>query len=153
MKTLKIALGSDHAGFTFKGELAENLNDAGYFVMDCGAHSQEASDYPDFALRVAKAVASGRVDRGILLCGSGTGMAMAANKVAGVRAAVCWSVEIAKLSVEHNWANVLCLPARFISKATSKKIVDVWLKTTPDKDVRHVRRVKKIRKIESKRLV
>ena len=147
---IKIAFGSDHAGFQVKKELIKFLAQRGYDVLDLGAHSEDSSDYPDYALRVGKAVTSGRVDRGILACGSGLGMCIAANKVEGIRAVVPWSVPVAKLASEHNWANVICLPSRFVSISGIKKIVLAWLNTDPSQESRHKRRVKKIRKIESK---
>lgn len=149
MKSFKIALGADHAGYGFKSQLMQDLTSQGHLVVDCGAHSEEASDYPDYAFRVAKAVASGRCDRGILVCGSGIGMAIAANKVPGIRAASPWSIKTAKLSAQHNWANVLSLPARFAKEATLRKMVEAWLKTPFEKG-RHERRVKKILEIEAK---
>lgn len=149
-KTLKIALGADHAGFEVKTELMKQLTAEGFKVVDMGTHTADSTDYPDYALRVAKAVASGRADRGILACGSGLGMCIAANKVKGVRATPVWSIKIAKLAAQHNWSNVLCLPARFASLSHLKKMVESWLKTPYDKSVRHERRIKKILKIESK---
>ena len=150
MKKMKIAVGSDHAGYFFKSQLVRDLKKAGHSVVDCGAPSDESSDYPDYALRVGKAVASGECERGILACGSGIGMCIAANKVNGIRAALVWSVEVAKLSVQHNWSNVLCLPARFVAPAHLKKIVKAWLETPIEAGGRHERRVKKILKIEAK---
>lgn len=147
---LKIALGADHAGFLVKEELFKYLSAKGYGVVDLGTHSEESTDYPDYALLVAKAVASGRCDRGILACGSGLGMCIAANKVKGIRAVTPWSVPVAKLAAEHNWANVVCVPSRFVSISSIKKIVGAWLATPFDKSGRHERRVKKIRKMETK---
>jgi ribose 5-phosphate isomerase B len=152
MKSMKIALGSDHAGFAYKSQLMKDLTTDGHLVVDCGAPSEESCDYPDYALRVAKAVSSGRCERGILVCGSGAGMAITANKVPGIRAAQAWSITVAKLTSQHNWANVLCLPARFIREANVKKIVNAWLKANPEKGGRHERRVKKILEIEANRL-
>jgi len=119
-------------------------------VLDLGANSDKATDYPDFAFKVAKAVASGRSDRGVLACGSGLGMAMAANKVRGMRAAAVWSVKTAKLASEHNWANVLCVSNRLSSHSLIKKMVQAWLKTPFDRGGRHERRIKKIGKFESR---
>jgi ribose 5-phosphate isomerase B len=149
MKTFKIALGADHAGYAAKAQLMQDLTSEGHLVVDCGAHSEEPSDYPDYALRVAKAVASGRCERGVLVCGSGIGMAIAANKVKGIRAAAPWNIKTAKLSAEHNWANVLSLPARFVKEATLRKMINTWLETPFEKG-RHERRIKKILEIESK---
>ena len=147
---IKIALGSDHAGFLVKKELFNQLVLDGFKVIDLGTHSEDSSDYPDYAARVAKAVASGRCDRGILACGTGLGMCIAANKVKGIRAATPWSIKTAKLAAQHNWCNILCVPSRFLSVPSIKKIVHAWLSTPYDKGVRHERRIKKILKIESK---
>jgi ribose 5-phosphate isomerase B len=150
MKKMKIALGADHAGYAVKKELFQTLTDEGYKVIDYGTHSEDASDYPDYANRVAKAVAGGRCDRGILACGSGLGMCITANKVKGVRAATPWSITSAKLSAQHNWTNVLCVPARFVSSLNIKKMMRAWLNTPYERGGRHERRVKKIEKIESR---
>jgi ribose 5-phosphate isomerase B len=150
MKTLRIALGADHAGYAVKKELMEALTSSGFKVMDYGTHSEESTDYPDYAARVAKAVVSGRYDRGILACGTGIGMCIAANKVKGVRAALCWNSKVAKLASEHNWANVLCVPSRFVSLNDIKRLVLVWLRTPNEKSGRHERRIGKIAKIEAK---
>ena len=146
----KIALGADHAGFPAKTALISELTGRGYKVVDLGTFSEDSCDYPDIAQKVAKAVSSGRCDRGILACGTGLGMAMAANKVAGVRAATPWSVKTAKLTAEHNWCNVLCVPSRILSLAHISRIVNAWLDTPYDKGGRHERRVEKLQKIESK---
>jgi len=146
----RVALGADHAGYAAKKELFRELAGLGYKVVDYGTHSVEPCDYPEYALRVSKAVAGGRCDRGILVCGSGLGMEIAANKVRGIRAAAPWSVRTAKLASQHNWSNVLCLPGRFASIPTLKKMAAAWLKTAPERGGRHERRVKKIIKIESK---
>lgn len=146
---VRIALGADHAGYATKVELFRELTDLGYKVIDFGTHSEESCDYPDFALRVAKAVASGRCDRGILACGSGIGMAITANKIKGVRAATPWSVKTAKLASQHNSCNVLCVAGRLSSLPAIKRIVRAWL-TTPFEGGRHERRIEKILKIEAK---
>ncbi len=151
MKPLKIAIGADHAGFTVKNELVKQLTEEGYKVIDYGAYvDQSTDDYPDFAFKVARAVGSGRCDRGLLACGSGIGMAMAANKMKGVRAAPVWSSQTARLASQHNWANILCLSSRFNSLNSLKKMTRVWLQTPYEKGGRHERRVKKIIKIEAK---
>lgn len=147
---MKIALGADHAGFSVKKELFASLAEEGYKVIDLGTYSEDASDYPDYASRVAKAVASGRCDRGILACGSGAGMCIAANKVKGIRASTPWTIKTAKLAAQHNWVNVMCVPSRFLAVPTIKKIVRAWLNTPYDKGGRHERRVGKIGKIEAK---
>lgn len=145
---MKLAIGADHAGYDSKQDLIRYLTSEGYDVIDMGASDCEPSDYPDFAVKVSKAVQSGRVDRGILTCGSGLGMAIAANKFKGIRAAATWSDEIASLAAEHNWCNVLCVPARFMSFANARKMVSAYLNTPFDKGGRHERRVKKIEKIK-----
>ncbi len=144
---MKIALGSDHAGYERKKEIVGLLTEMGHKVADMGTHSEESVDYPDFAARVAKAVSKHQADRGILICGSGIGMSIAANKVPGIRAAVCWSPKVAKLASEHNQANVLCLPARLLSMMVSTKIVKAWI-STPFGGGRHQRRIQKISKLE-----
>lgn len=146
---MKIALGADHAGFDTKQKLLKQLAAEGYEVSDYGTDSDEASDYPDYANKVAEAVASGKVDRGVLACGSGLGMCIAANKVKGVRAVTPWNMEVAKLAAQHNWANVICVPSRFVAEAEIKNIVLAWLATPFETGGRHERRVKKIGKIEA----
>ena len=144
---MKIAIASDHAGFEEKERLKPLLNDLGIQFEDLGTGSPESVDYPDFARKVADEVAQGNVDQGILVCGSGTGMAIAANKVPGVRAAVAWSDEIARLAREHNDANVLSIAARFTPFEQISKIVRAWFAAKFDGG-RHARRVEKIREIE-----
>ena len=145
---MKIAIGADHAGFERKKEIVALLTELGHKVADIGTHSEESVDYPDFASRVARTVAKHQVDRGILICGTGIGMSIAANKVPGVRAAVCWNPKVAKLVSEHNQANVLCLSARFISLPVTLKIVKAWL-ATPFAGGRHQRRIRKISQLEA----
>ncbi len=143
----KIALAADHAGFEEKEKLKSTLNELGIEFDDMGTTSTDSVDYPDYALKAARAVANGDFDQGLLVCGSGTGMAIAANKVHGVRAAVAWSPDIARLARQHNNANILALPARFISDDQTKEIVKAWF----DADFeggRHERRVEKIEKAE-----
>ncbi len=139
----RIPIGSDHAGFELKAVLVEELRSLGFEVEDVGTHSTASTDYPDFAHPVAHEVEVGEAQRGVLLCGSGLGMSYAANRHHGVRAAVAWSPEIAKLAREHNDANVLVLPARFLDAETAKAILRTWL-DTPFAGGRHQRRVTKI---------
>ena len=142
---MKIALASDHAGFTEKERLKPLLLDLGIEVEDLGTESEEAVDYPDYARKVAEEVAGGRVDQGLLVCGSGTGMAITANKVAGVRAAVAWSEETARLARQHNDANVLAIGARTTPRDQIPGIVRAWF----DADFEgghHADRVAKIEK-------
>lgn len=144
---MKIAIGADHAGYEDKERVKKTLDDLGIKYEDFGTVSTESVDYPDYARKVGEAVARGEVDSGLLVCGSGTGMAIAANKVPGVRAAVAWSEEIARLAREHNDANVLSLAARFTPPEELDKIVRAWFGAQFDGG-RHQRRVDKIREIE-----
>src|SRR5262245_38731390 len=122
----KIALAADHAGFEEKEKIKKTLDELGVEYTDMGTSSPDSVDYPDFALKAAEGVAKGEFDQGLLVCGSGTGMAIAANKVHGVRAAVAWNEDIARLAREHNDANVLSLAARFNSPDEMDKIVRAW---------------------------
>lgn len=140
---MKLTFGSDHAGFEFKRYLITRLKKAGYDITDVGAYSLESVDYPDFAHKVAEAVAMNKTDFGILLCGSGNGVCITANKHKNVRAALCWTPELGALARQHNNANILCLPARFISKRMASKIVDAFL-TAQFEGGRHQKRVDKI---------
>lgn len=140
---MKIALASDHAGFSEKEKLKVLLNDLGLEVSDLGTVSEASVDYPDYARKVAEEVSEGRVDQGVLLCGSGTGMAITANKVPGVRAVVAWSEEIARLARQHNDANVLAIGARTTPPEEIPKIVRAWFSTSFEGG-RHAERVKKI---------
>ncbi|MCC6451914.1 MAG: ribose 5-phosphate isomerase B [Acidobacteria bacterium] len=144
---MKIAIAADHAGFEEKEKLKSELDSLGVEYTDMGTDSEASVDYPDFARKVAEAVAKGEYERGILLCGSGAGMAIAANKVPGIRSAVAWNEEIARLSREHNNTNVLALAARFTADYEIKNIVKAWLDAEFDAG-RHERRVEKIAKIE-----
>jgi ribose 5-phosphate isomerase B len=144
---VRISLGADHAGFHLKEAVKEHLVAAGHEVSDYGAASEESTDYPDYGAPAARAVSRGDADAGVVVCGSGEGMCMVANKVRGVRAALAWHPEIARLSRQHNDANVLCLPARFIGIEQALEIVDEWL-ATPFEGGRHARRVQKIMRTE-----
>ena len=146
-----IALGADHGGYKMKQMLASQLSEAGYHVMDCGTHSTESVDYPDFALAVAEKVSSGEAWRGIVIDGAGIGSCITANKVPGVRAALCYDYATAVNSREHNDANVLTLGAGLIGDALAHQIVDTWL-VTAFGGGRHARRVEKIIAIEKKNL-
>ncbi|MBC8030390.1 MAG: ribose 5-phosphate isomerase B [Pyrinomonadaceae bacterium] len=142
---MKIALASDHAGFAEKERLKPLLQELGVEVADLGPDSEESVDYPDYARKVADEVAQGRVDQGVLVCGSGTGMAIAANKVVGVRAAVAWSEETARLARQHNNANVLAIGARTTPAGQIPAIVRAWFSSDFDAG-RHEDRVNKIEK-------
>ncbi|HRJ88326.1 MAG TPA: ribose 5-phosphate isomerase B [Pyrinomonadaceae bacterium] len=145
--TRKIALAADHAGFEEKERIKHTLDKLGIAFDDMGTDSPESVDYPDYARRVAEAVGDGRYEQGLLFCGSGTGMAISANKVKGVRAAVAWNPEIARLAREHNNANVLALPARFTTEEEAAEIVTAWFEAEFEGG-RHKRRVEKIKDIE-----
>lgn len=144
----KIAIAADHAGFEEKEKLKSALTELGIEFEDMGTTSTDSVDYPDYALKVGRAVANGEAEQGVLVCGSGTGMAIAANKVHGVRAAVAWSPEIARLAREHNNANVLSLPARFIDDAQAKEILKAWFDAKFEGG-RHELRVEKINEADS----
>jgi len=148
---MRIAIAADHAGYEEKERLKPVLDSLGIQYEDLGTQSTESVDYPDFAQKVAEEVAGGHVDQGLLVCGSGTGMAIAANKVPGVRAAVAWNEEIARLAREHNDANILSLAARFTPFDELVKIVRAWFAASFDGG-RHGRRVEKIREIEAEEL-
>ena len=146
---MRIALGADHAGVALKHAIKRQLDERGIVYTDFGTDSTESVDYPDYARKVGEAVASGEADRGILFCGSGTGMAIAANKVHGVRAASVFDAESSRLSREHNDANVLSLGERVTSEDEARRIVDAFL-DTPFGGGRHQRRVDKISAIEGR---
>jgi ribose 5-phosphate isomerase B len=139
----KIAIGSDHAGFELKQELITYLKSINVDVSDKGCYSSERADYPDFGHAVANAVLSKEVELGILMCGSGNGINMSANKHAGIRSALCWNAEIAAMAKQHNDANILTLPARYISVEEAKKCVDAFLNETFEGG-RHADRILKI---------
>lgn len=145
---MKIALGADHAGFELKEHLRAFLAERGHEVEDAGTDSTASTDYPDYAERVARAVASGAAERGLLVCGTGIGMAIAANKVAGVRAANCSDLLSARMSRAHNDANVLALAGRVVTPEVAEEIVGVFLET-PFDGGRHRRRLAKIADLES----
>ncbi len=139
----KIALASDHAGFELKEKLENYLKDKGFEVFDFGTHSQESVDYPDYVHPLAEAIEKGEYDLGIVVCGSGNGVAITANKHQGIRAGYCWNEEIARLARQHNDANVCALPGRFIAFDYARLIVDAFL-SAEFEGGRHERRVKKI---------
>ena len=139
---MKITIGCDHAGVEYKSKIVEFLEKEGYQVLDVGTFGKESVDYPDYAHLVAEEVLAG-ADFGILICGSGNGVSMAANKHKGIRAALCWGEEITKLARQHNDANIISIPARFVSLEKSIQIITTFL-TEPFEGGRHQRRVKKI---------
>ncbi|MBM3431562.1 MAG: ribose 5-phosphate isomerase B [Bacteroidetes bacterium] len=138
-----ISIGSDHAGYEFKQFIADFLRSEGFVVRDNGTHSKDSVDYPDFAHPVAEQVESGEAAYGILICGSANGVAMTANKHAGIRAAICWNEELASLARAHNDANILCIPARFVSQEIAVQMVKVF-QSSPFEGGRHQSRVSKI---------
>jgi ribose 5-phosphate isomerase B len=142
---MKIAIASDHAGYSYKEQIKTVLIEQGHELKDFGTHSAESVDYPDYIRPAAEAVASGECECGIVLGGSGNGEAMVANKVRGIRCAVCWDLRSAKLSREHNNANMFSLGERMLSIHEALEIVDLWLKT-PFAGDRHQRRIEKIEK-------
>jgi ribose 5-phosphate isomerase B len=145
---MRIAVGSDHRGFEVKRRIVALLQRLNHEVIDLGPHSGESVDYPDFAFEVAKAVSERRVDRGVLVCGTGIGMCMAANKVKGVRAAPCHDSITAEMSRRHNDANILCLSADLLGDELIDRMVKIWLETEFEGG-RHARRVEKITRFES----
>ena len=138
-----LGIASDHAGFEMKEELRKFLVEKGYEVKDFGTYSSESMDYPDVAHPLAESIEKGEVSQGIALCGSGNGISMTLNKHQGIRAALCWNEELAALARQHNDANVLSLPARFISVELAKRIVEKFLESSFEGG-RHLRRVNKI---------
>jgi ribose 5-phosphate isomerase B len=138
-----IAIGSDHAGYDYKEDLISFLEGKGLAFKDYGTHTKDSVDYPDYAHPVAEAVEKGEAAFGILVCGSANGVAITANKHQGIRAAVCWGEELAKLSREHNNANVLCIPARFVREGDAEKMVNQFMHTGFEGG-RHATRVNKI---------
>ena len=147
---MKLAIGSDHAGFKLKGKILNWLRtpEGGkQQILDVGTASEDSCDYPDFAREVANAVAKKRVSKGILFCGTGIGMAMTANKVPGVLAAVTWNEKTAALAAEHNAANVICIPARFVGLKKAQAMIKTFL-ATPFGGGRHGRRVKKMQAMD-----
>lgn len=142
-RSLPLAIGSDHAGYAYKERIKEVLTGLGWQFEDKGTHSIESTDYPDYAHPVAEMVAGGQAAAGILICGSGNGVCMTANKHQGIRAALCWNDELAALARQHNNANVLCMPERFVDYETAKAMVTTFLNTDFEGG-RHERRAEKI---------
>ena len=144
---MNIALGADHAGFRFKDALVSRLRDQGHTVIDLGPSSADSVDYPDFAIAVGRAVAAGEADRGVLVCGTGIGMAMTANKLSGIRAATCNDLYSARMARAHNDANVLTLGERVVGPGVARAIVEIFLET-PFEGNRHSQRVGKINALD-----
>ncbi len=150
MTTLRVAVGSDHAGYEVKERAKQVLASLGAEVIDEGTTSNESVDYPDFGAAVGRAVAAGEAERGVLICGSGIGISIAANKIAGVRAAVCWNEQTARLARQHNDANVLCLGARFVEPDLAERMIRTFMETGFDGG-RHQQRVDKLTKLDEER--
>jgi ribose 5-phosphate isomerase B len=146
---MKIALGADHAGFALKQQLVEKLAANGHEILDLGASSDASTDYPDYAGAVAQAVTSGRAQRGVLVCSTGVGMAIAANKIRGIRAALAVNADEVGLTRAHNDANVLTIGARYVDAKTALELIDIFLKTEFEGG-RHARRLAKITGMETK---
>jgi ribose 5-phosphate isomerase B len=140
---MKIAIGSDHAGFNYKEAIKDHLQQVGHDVEDLGTFTETSCDYPDYAHAVAHAVEQGHAEMGVLVCGSANGVAITANKHAGIRAAICWEKEIAILARAHNNANIICIPARFVSTDATFEMLDAFLATSFEGG-RHQTRVGKI---------
>ena len=145
---MKISLGSDHAGFEYKQAIADMLRAQGHEVIDCGTHSADSTDYPLWCIPAAEKVAKGEADKGIVFGGSGNGEAIAANKVKGIRCAIAWSDDTARLGSEHNNANVLSIGERMVSLETAKRLVSIWL-STPFQGGRHLKRLEELAKYEA----
>jgi ribose 5-phosphate isomerase B len=146
---MRIALACDHGGFPLKGVVSAAIQTAGHEVLDLGAFNLDASDYPDFAIKIGEAIHSGEAERGILICGSGVGACIAANKIRGIYAGLCHDTYSAHQGVEHDNMNVLCLGARIIGAALAEEIVSAFLSARFSNAERHLRRTGKILKIEN----
>jgi len=146
---MKIPIGSDHAGFELKESLIKMLEARGHEAIDMGTHSTESVDYPDYAVKVAETIENGSYTTGILICGSGQGVCMTANRFPHVRASLVWAPEVAITSRTHNDSNILCLPGRFVDDKTAEEILDIFL-NTPFEGGRHVRRVEKMTQVNPK---
>jgi ribose 5-phosphate isomerase B len=145
---MKIAIAADHAGFSLKEKLLEALRAEGHEVSDFGTHSEESTDYPDYAAAVSHQVAKGVADRGILVCSTGVGMSIAANKIPGIRAALATSPEEVRLTREHNDANVLTIGAKFATPEYAEELIDIFLTTDFSGGVRHARRIAKLAELD-----
>lgn len=147
--TMRIAIANDHAGYPIKDEIINTLQELGHEIIDVGSFNQEPVDYPDFAEKAAKIILKGQADRGIIICGSGVGVCIAANKIKGIYAGVCHDTYSAHQGVEHDNMNVLCLGARIIGVELAKDIVKAFINAKFSKDERHLRRVGKIVELEN----
>ncbi len=148
LSSLRVAVGGDHAGFPLKKVVVELVGSQVNQVLDCGAHDERSSDYPDFAAEVARQIVTGRADRGILVCGSGVGVSVAANKIAGIRAAICHDTYSAHQGVEHDDMNLLCIGARVIGPELALEIIRSFLAASYQPEQRHARRLEKLLRME-----
>jgi RpiB/LacA/LacB family sugar-phosphate isomerase len=146
---MKVAVAGDHAGYPLKEEIVASLEKSGHEELDLGTHSTESVDYPDFAQALGEAIQTGRAERGILICGSGVGASVAANKMRGVRAGLCHDIYSAHQGVEHDNINVLCLGARVIGSAVSDELVRAFLAARFTGEERHMRRLRKVERLEN----
>jgi len=146
----RIAIAADHAGFTLKEEIGAELRREGFRVLDLGTHTTEPADYPDYARAIGKAIQDDKAERGILVCGSGVGASVAANKMKGVRAGLCHDTYSARQGVEHDDMNVLCLGARVIGSELARELVSAFLSACFSGEARHVRRLEKVKEMEEK---
>jgi len=149
-QTIRYAIAGDHAGFSMKNEVSKFLADLGVQAVDCGTYSPESCDFPDFAEAVAKKIIDGQIDRGILVCGSGVGVSVAANKFPGIRASLCHDTYSARQGVEHDDMNVLCIGARVIGPELAFEIIKAFLGASYSPQPRHARRLDKIESIEKR---
>ncbi|TWT52897.1 Ribose-5-phosphate isomerase B [Rubripirellula amarantea] len=149
---LRVALGGDHAGFPLKSAIVERYGSLLTSLTDCGTHNTESCDYPDFAISVSREIIEGRADKGIVVCGSGVGVSVAANKIPGIRAAICHDTYSAHQGVEHDDMNVLCIGGRIIGSELAFEIIDAFLKAKYEPGERHARRLDKVLQIEAKGL-
>jgi ribose 5-phosphate isomerase B len=149
---MRIAVGADHAGFPLKGTLLEFLNSQGHEILDLGTHNTEPVDYPDYAKAVGEAVLNGKAERGLIVCGSGIGACVAANKLPGIRAALCHDSYSARQGVSHDDVNVLCFGARVIGPALALEVLQVWLTARFSEGERHKRRLAKIESLEKQKV-
>lgn len=145
---LRVAVGGDHAGFPLKKMVVERFGDRVSELLDCGTNDEESCDYPDFAVEVAERINSGQADRGLLICGSGVGVSVAANKITGIRAAICHDTYSARQGVEHDDMNVLCIGGRIIGSELAFEIIEAFLKARYTPEERHARRLQKIVALE-----
>ncbi|TWU64841.1 MULTISPECIES: ribose 5-phosphate isomerase B [Crateriforma] len=147
---VRLALGGDHAGFTLKSDVAKRYADQVVSLVDCGTDTAESCDYPDFAVAVSKELLAGHADKGLLICGSGVGVSVAANKIPGIRAAICHDTYSARQGVEHDDMNVLCIGGRIIGSELAFEIIDAFLNAAYAPQPRHQRRLDKVLEIEKK---